>query len=70
MFDSGSGANVQLCMSLAHPWASDCLLKSSTEAGYGAERREEKKDAKYGNKLYLGAMTPAFIPLAMKHFGS
>ena len=53
---------------MAHPWASDCLSKTSSEAGYGAKRKE-KRDAKYGNELHLGSMTPAFIPLVMEHFG-
>ena len=38
VFDIGSGSNVELVVSLAHPWDSVCLAKASTDAGYGAKR--------------------------------
>ena len=46
-FDPDKGCNVDLDIALAHPWSSDIFPRSSESDGAAAEKREERKKAKY-----------------------
>ena len=47
MFDAELGANLDLDISLAHPWSSDVFPSSAEATGVAANRRETRKMAKY-----------------------
>ena len=47
VFDSSSNANIDLDISLAHPWAKEVLKRSATDSGYAASKHEELKRSKY-----------------------
>ena len=68
-FDPDKGYNVDLDIALAHPWISDIFPKSSESDGAAAERREERKKAKYAKENLPGGSTVSFIPLVIEHFG-
>ena len=68
-FDPDKGCNVDLDISLAHPWSSDIFPRSSESDGAAAEGREERKKAKYAKENLPGGSTVRFIPLVIEHFG-
>ena len=43
VYDSGTGANVELDFSLAHPFSSDTVAIALREDRFAAAKREEKK---------------------------
>ena len=69
VFDSNSGCNIELDVSLVHPWRCDYLKKTASDPGYAAKKREEQKDEKYQHELHLTTSTSSFVPLVMEHFG-
>ena len=68
-FDPDKGYNVDLDIALAHPWSSDIFPRSSESDGAAAERREERKKAKYAKENLPGVSTVSFILLVIEHFG-
>ena len=70
MFDAESGSNLDLDISLAHPWSSDVFPSSAEATGVAANRRETRKVSKYEqHKLPEGSVVKV-VPLVMEHFGS
>ena len=69
VFDAGDGSNIDLDISLSHPWSCEAFPRSSSESGCAASRREEKKKVKYLKDLLPGGSTPNFAPLVFEHFG-
>ena len=67
--DPETGCEVELDVSLAHPWCVDILSKATREDGAAAARREEKKVKKYQSKVLPGGLSLNFVPLVMEHFG-
>ena len=67
--DPDSSKEVELDISLAHPWALDALPKAALEDGTAATRREMLQNDKYVKKVRPGGTTLNFIPLVMEHFG-
>ena len=65
VFDS----NVDLDVSLAHPWCSDIISKAAWQDGAAALRREEKKIEKYQKETRPGGFSPNLIPLVFEHYG-
>ena len=65
VYDSGTGANVELDFSLAHPFSSDTVVRASREDRFAAAKTEEK----YSNQQNPGSCKATFIPLIFKHFG-
>ena len=47
VFDTGVGSNVELDISLAHPWSSDIFPTSASKDGPAASKREDRKVARY-----------------------
>ena len=45
VYDPDSGADIELDVSLAHPWCLDSVKAASREEGVTAMKREEKKEA-------------------------
>ena len=43
MFDPNTGQNLDIDVSLAHPWSQDIIRRSSKENGHAAVTREDKK---------------------------
>ena len=69
-FDSNIGNNVDLDISLAHPWSSDIFPSSAGVSGDAAERRADRKKEKYSKQQLPGGMIATVTPLVMEHFGA
>ena len=67
--DPDFGKEVELDISLAHPWALNALPKAALEDGTAATSREMLKNNKYAKKARTCGTTMNFIPLVMEHFG-
>ena len=70
IFDSSSACNLEVDISLVHPWAKDILKGSSRQRGHAARKREEEKDLKYAKELLPSGQAPKVIPLVFEHFGN
>ena len=68
-FDAESGQNLDVDISLAHPWSQGILKRSSREDGFAAHTREEKKTNKYTGEILPGGTSSKCIPLVFEHFG-
>ena len=68
-FDPDKSYHVNLDIALAHHWSSDIFPNSSESDGAAAERREERKKAKYANENLPSGSTVSFIALVIQHFG-
>ena len=51
VYDPDLGADIELDVSLAHPWCLDSVKAAAREEGVAAMKREEKKEAKYNSEL-------------------
>ena len=69
-FDSDTGYNIDLDISLAHPWSSDIIPTSAGVDGAAADRRADRKRAKYNKQQLQGGSIVSAIPLVMEHFGA
>ena len=71
MFDSNTGQNLDLDVSLAHPWSQNIIKRASRENGHAATTREKKRMEKYSEKLVPGGymFQDVFLALVIKHFG-
>ena len=63
-FNFDTGYNIDLDISLAHPWSSDIFPTSA------ADRRADRKKAKYNKQQLPGGSIVSAIPLVMEHFGA
>ena len=45
------GCDIELDISIAHPWAGHTLSQSAIEDGVAAAKREQEKIQKYANEL-------------------
>ena len=70
MFDAESGSNLDLNISLVHPWSSDVFPSSAEATVVAANRRETRKMSKYKQHKLPGGSVVKVVPLLMKHFGS
>ena len=68
MFDPNTGQNLDLDVSLAHPWSQDIIRRASKENGHAAMTREEKK-MKNIQELVPGGYVSRCVPLVIEHFG-
>ena len=66
LFDSETGRNLDVDVSLAHPVSQDILKRASKEDGHAARTREENKYA--GEFLPCGSSSKC-VPLVFEHFG-
>ena len=69
VFDTDSGKNIDLDISLVHPWSKDVIKLAARDQGFAAKRREDRKKTKYEQELLPGGSAPNMIPLVYKHFG-
>ena len=69
IIDPETGCDMELDVSLSHPWCVDILPNAAREDGAAAARREEKKVEKYKSKRLPGGVILNFVPLVMEHFG-
>ena len=69
-FNSDIGNNVDLDISLAHPWSSDIFPSFAGVSGAAAERRADRKKEKYSKQQLPGGIIATVNPLIMKHFGA
>ena len=69
MFDRNTGQNLDLDVSLAHPWSQDIIRRASKENGHAAATREEKKMKKYSEELVPETYVSRCVPLVIEHFG-
>ena len=69
VFDTDNGKNIDLDISLAHPWSKDVIKLAAREQGFAAKRREDRKKTKYEQELLPGGSAPNMIPLVYEHFG-
>ncbi len=69
VFDPDSGGDIELDVSLAHPWCLDSVKAASREEGVAAMKREEKKKAEYNSELLPEGSCLLVTPLVFKHFG-
>ena len=70
MFDSESASNLDLDISLAHPWSADAFPSSADRTGVAAKQRENRKAAKYSQQKLPGTSVLKAIPLVFEHFGA
>ena len=68
--DSDTAYNIDLDISLAHPWSSDMFPTSAGVDGAAADRRADRKRAKYNKQQLLGGSIVSTIPLVMESFGA
>ena len=68
-FDAESGQNLDVDISLAHPWSQGILKRSSWEDEFAAHTREEKQTNKYAGEILPGGTSSKCIPLVFEHFG-
>ena len=68
LFDSDTGYNIDLDIALAHLWSSDIFPTSAGVDGASAERRADRKRAKYNKQQLPGGSIVRTIPLVMEHF--
>ena len=57
--------NVELDISIAHPWSSDILPSADQTSGVAALRREEK----YSTETHPGGFSPKLMVSVLEHFG-
>ena len=57
MFDVDVGSNIDLDISLAHPWSSEIYPSSAEKIGAAASLREARKKAKYDHLKLPGGST-------------
>ena len=67
--DPVTRTDVELDVSLAHPWCADILSRAAQEDGAAAVRREERRVEKYQLKVLPGGLCLNFVSLVMEHFG-
>ena len=62
-FDSNTGYNIDLDISLAHPWSNDIFPTSAGVDGAAADRRADRKRANYNKQQLPGGSIVSAIPL-------
>ena len=68
--DPLSGNNIELDVSLAHPWALDVVSKAAKEEGAAGLKRESLKESLYASRDRPASLnTTSFVPLVFEHFG-
>ena len=70
IFDTGNLSDLEIDVSLAHPWSKEVIRNSARQAGYAAKKREQVKNAKYNSEILPGGRAPNCIPAVFEHFGT
>ena len=66
--DHYSNSDIELDISVAHPWNKDILSKAADE-GIAAAKGEVSKNKKYSSELHVWGNSSNCIPLVFEHFG-
>ena len=61
--------DIELDISISHPWAGHTLSQSAIEDGVAAAKREQEKIQKYANELDIWGNPSSCIPIVFEHFG-
>ena len=69
VFDAQQGCDIELDISVAHPWALHVISRAAQEDGAAAATREVKKSEKYARERIVWGLPSNCIPLVFKHFG-
>ena len=64
-----SNFNVELDISLAHPWCPDIISAAGLNNGAAALKRENKKIKKYNGERHIGGNSSELVPLVCEQFG-
>ena len=70
IFYADIGNNIDLDISLAHPWSSDIFPLSAGVSGAAAERRADRNKEKYRKQQLPGGIIATVSLLVMEHFGA
>ena len=62
-----TGQNLDLDVSLAHPWSQDIIRRASKEICHAALTKEEKKMKKYSEELVPGGYVSRCVPLVIPY---
>ena len=65
IYDSETEQNIEVDISLAHPWSQDVIKGASKENGYAAAKREKRKRAKYAGEQVPGGSRPASLTVSL-----
>ena len=69
VFDAQQGCDIELDISVAHPWALHVVSRAAQEDGAAAATREVKKSEKYAKERDVWGLLSNCIPLLFKLFG-
>ena len=61
--------DVELDVSIAHPWCPDIMLNVAQSSGSAALRREEKKKETYSSETHPSGSNPNVVLLVFEYFG-
>ena len=68
-FDAQSGCDIELDISVAHPWAQHVISLAALEDGVAAGKREVEKSKKYAGEWDVWGHPSNCIALVFEHFG-
>jgi hypothetical protein len=68
-YNAQTGADIELDVSLAHPWAGHIISQAAEEDGVAAARREHEKSRKYAAMVDVWGSPSSCVPLVLEHFG-
>ena len=69
VFDAQQGCDIELDISVSHPWALHVISRAAQEDGVAAATREVKKSEKYARERDAWGLPSNCIPLVFEHFG-
>ena len=68
-FDAQTGCDIEMDISIAHPWNGDVISNASREDGAAAVRREQQKAMKYSHQFDIFDNPSNCIPVVFEHYG-
>ena len=68
-FDAQSGCDIELDISVAHPWAQHVISLAALEDGVAAGKREVEKSKKYAGEWDVWGHPSNCMALVFEHFG-
>ena len=68
-YNAQTGADIELDVSLAHPWAGHIVSQAAKEDGVAAARRQQEKSRKYAEMVDVWGTPSTCVPLVFEHFG-
>ena len=68
-FDAQYGCDIELDISVAHPWANHIIFQAALEDSAAAAKQEAVKSQKYAGELDMWGRSSNCIALVFEHFG-